>query len=163
MTRFFALVPALALAACMQIGGAPPAPAVTGAGEIPFTLAGAGGAAIVVPVHINGQGPFQLVLDTGATFTCLDKSVVERLDLPEPAGMVGYGASIGESGAVSLHRVETLAVGDATASSLTVCALDLAGVNKMGLEVEGLLGLNFLKAFKVSLDFQRNVLSLSQP
>jgi predicted aspartyl protease len=163
MTRAVALVPALALAACVQMDGAPTAAAVTGAGEIPFTLAGAGGAAIVVPVQINGQGPFRLVLDTGATFTCLDNPVVERLELPKAAGMVGYGATIGESGAVSLHRIDSLAVGEATATSLIACALDLRGVNKMGFEVDGLLGLNFLKAFKVVLDFERNVLSLSQP
>jgi hypothetical protein len=27
------------------------------AGEIPFRLAGTGGAALIVPVHVNGQGP----------------------------------------------------------------------------------------------------------
>lgn len=163
MTRYLAVVPALALAACLQVGGTPPAPDVSGAGEISFTLAGAGGAAIVVPVQINGEGPFQLVLDTGATFTCLDKSVVERLGLPEPAGIVGRGGTIGESGAISLHRIETLAVGDVTARSVTACALDMGGINDMGLDVDGLLGLNFLKAFKVGLDFERNVLSLSKP
>ena len=126
-------------------------------------MAGAGGAAIVVPVQINGQGPYKLVLDTGATFTCLDKSVVERLDLPDARGVVGRGATIGGSGAISLHTIDTLTVGDTTAKSLMVCAIDLQGVTDLGLDVDGLLGLNFLKSFKVGIDFTRNVLSLSQP
>lgn len=163
MTRSLAVLSTLALVGCLQAGGAPQAPDASGEGEITFALAGAGGAAIVVPVHINGQGPLHLVLDTGATFTCLDRSVTERLDLPEARGMVGRGATIGGSGSVSLHRVDTLTVGTTTAKGLTVCGLDLRGINDMGLEVDGLLGLNFLKAFKVGIDFKRNILSLSQP
>lgn len=163
MIRAIALVSTLALAGCVQVGSAPPPPAVTGAGEIPFTLAGAGGAAIVVPVKINGQGPYQLVLDTGATFTCLDQSLVKKLELPTPTGLVGRGATVGSSGAISLHRIDTLTIGDVTAKALTACSLDLRNVNEMGLEVDGLLGLNVLKSFKVGLDFQRNVLTLAQP
>ena len=165
MTRIPTLIilAVVALAACVQVGSTPPPPAVTGAGEIPFTLEGAGGAAIVVPVKINGQGPYQLVLDTGATFTCLDQSIVKTLDLPTPTGMVGRGATVGSSGAISLHRIDTLTIGDVTAKGLTACALDLRNVNEMGLEVDGLLGLNVLKSFKVGLDFGRNVLTLSQP
>ena len=114
----------------------------------------------MVPVQINGTGPYQFVLDTGATLTCVDQSLAERLELPKPVGMIGYGATVGEAGTVGLHRIDTLSVGDATASRLTACALDLQRMHKVGLKVDGLLGLNFLKSFKVSLDFERQVLSL---
>jgi hypothetical protein len=33
----------------------------------------------------------------------------------------------------------------------------------VGTEVDGLLGLNFLRAFDVQLDFARNVLTLTAP
>ena len=163
MTRAAALLPALSLAACLQVGGAPSSTGVAGAGEVPFTLGGSGGSAILVPVRLNGTGPYQFVLDTGATFTCVDEQLAERLELPQPVGLVGYGATLGQSGAVTLHKIKTLEVGPAKASELTACALDLAGVNKLGLGAEGLLGLNFLRSFNVNIDFERKVITLSQP
>jgi predicted aspartyl protease len=150
----------LPLCGCVQMGSAPPPAAVTGAGEIPFSLSGSGGAALVVPVHVNGRGPYSFVLDTGATLTCVDQSLAKELDLPKPVGTVGYGAGLGDSGAVALHRLDTIAVGDASATELTVCAVDLQQLRQLGLKADGLLGLNFLKAFKVTLDFERKVLSL---
>ena len=116
---------AAATAGCVQTADAPSPSDIAGGGEIPFTLAGTGGAAIVVPVEINGTGPYQFVVDTGATLTCVDQELATRLQLPKPVGMMGYGASIGETGTVGLHRIETLVVGGATASELTACALDL--------------------------------------
>jgi|GEM_PF-3917599 len=43
------------------------APVDSVAGEVEFALAGPGGAALLVPVFVNGEGPFDFVLDTGAT------------------------------------------------------------------------------------------------
>ena len=163
MRTTLALLAAVSIggASCVQTDGGGPAQ-VTGAGEIPFTLAGRGGAAVVVPVHVNGTGPYQFILDTGATLTCVDEKLADRLELPKPVGMIGYGATVGETGTVGLHRISTLSVGGATASRLTACALDLERMHQVGLEVDGLLGLNFLKSFKVSLDFERKTLSLAQ-
>jgi predicted aspartyl protease len=146
--------------ACIQVGSSPPPAAVTGAGEIAFELAGKGGAAIVVPVRINDTGPYSFIVDTGATVTCVDQALIDRLELPSPPGVVGYGATVGQSGAVSVHRIDTLQVGDVTAEGLTACALDLTSMKKVGLDAQGLLGLNFLKSFTVTFDFQRNVMRL---
>lgn len=51
-------------------------------------------------------------------------------------------------------------MGSASASDLTACVLDLGQIREMGVEVDGLLGLNFLKAYHVGIDFERSVLSL---
>lgn len=135
----------------------------SGPGVVPFTLAGAGGAAVVVPVTINGQGPWNFVVDTGATLTCLDRSLVSELDLPEAAGIQGVGASIGSSGQVALHRVDTITVGDVEATDLTVCALDLGNMQSVGLDARGLLGLNVLKAYTVTFDFSAGTMTLAPP
>ena len=45
-------------------------------------------------------------------------------------------------------------------TGVTVCTLDLANIREAGLEVRGLLGLNVLKAYRVTIDFKRSVLSL---
>jgi predicted aspartyl protease len=148
---------------CIQVGSSPQPAAVTGAGEVAFELAGKGGAAIVVPVRINDSGPYRFIVDTGATVTCVDQPLVDELQLPRPPGVVGYGATVGQSGAVGVHRIDTLQVGDATANGLTACALDLSGMKSVGLDAQGLLGLNFLKSFVVTFDFTRNVMTLDTP
>jgi predicted aspartyl protease len=153
----------VAATACIQVGSSPQPAAVTGAGEVAFELAGKGGAAIVVPVRINETGPYSFIVDTGATVTCVDQPLIAELKLPSPPGVVGFGATVGQSGAVGVHRIDTLQVGETTASGLTACALDLSGLKDVGLDVHGLLGLNFLKSFTVTCDFTRNVMTLDTP
>ena len=149
--------------ACQQQSAAPArveAPADSAAGEISFELAGPGGAALVVPVYINGQGPFDFVLDTGATLTCLDQELAQRLELPEARGVIGSGAGVGGAGQMQILRADSLRVGAARATEMMVCAVDLRHVGSVGLDIDGLLGLNFLRSFRVALDFKREVLLL---
>lgn len=159
-----ALLLLCASAACET--GAPArvrAPADTAAGEVPFQLAGPADAAIIVPVYVNGEGPFDFVLDTGATFTCLDLDLARRLALPERPGAIGVGAGVGGAGRVRLVRMDSVRVGGAVAEDLTGCEVDLRHAERVGIEFDGLLGLNFLKPFRVTLDFEREVLTLREP
>lgn len=138
-------------------------PADSAAGAISFELAGAGEAALVVPVYLNGEGPHQFVLDTGATLTCVNEALADSLDLPGRQSRFGIGAGVGSAGNVQLVGVDSLRVGKTEAFDMTACALDLSQLEQAGLEVDGLLGLNFLKSFRVTLDFSRNILHLQQP
>ena len=157
-----ALLLAVHATACQQVGtpARVQAPADSAAGEIAFELAGPGGAALLVPVYLNGEGPFDFVLDTGATLTCVNQPVAERLRLPRARGVAGVGAGAGGSGRMELVRLDSLRIGQARAEDLTLCTLDLSHIGSLGLDVDGLLGLNFLRAFRVTLDFEREVLLL---
>jgi predicted aspartyl protease len=139
------------------------APADTAAGEVVMQLVGANDAALIVPVHINGQGPYDLVLDTGATFTCVTPDVAEELGLSEVRGAVGYGAGVHGAGRVAIVRMDSLRVGAAVAHGMSGCVIDLGALETVGTRVQGLLGLNFLREFDVRLDFGRNVLTLTAP
>jgi predicted aspartyl protease len=163
LSRILCAWVAVGMVGCIQIGSSPQPAAVTGAGEVAFELAGKGGAAIVVPVRINDTGPYSFIVDTGATVTCVDQPLIEELKLPSPAGVIGYGATVGQSGSVGVHRIDTLQVGEVTASEVIVCALDLSGMKSVGLEAQGLLGLNFLRSFIVTFDFTRNVMTFETP
>lgn len=132
------------------------------AGAMSFEMAGPGGAALVVPVHLNGEGPYAFVLDTGATLTCVDQVLADSLELPESAGQVGIGAGIQGSGRMRLVSVDSLRLGATSAYDLTACTLDLAQLETAGLDVDGLLGLNFLKAFRMTLDFGAGTLHLEE-
>lgn len=151
-------------AACTEAGPAVvQAPADSAAGEVAFDLRGPGGAALVVPVYLNGEGPFDFVLDTGATLMCLDRRLVERLGVPQDARRTGISAGIEGSGRIQLIRLDSLRVGSARAERLSACVLDLAHTDALGIGFEGLLGLNFLREFRVTLDFGREVLLLEAP
>jgi predicted aspartyl protease len=165
MMRVWLVAAAAVVAACELSGG--PArvdpPADTAAGEIELRFVGTDDAAIVVPVWINGEGPFDLVLDTGATFTCVTPAVAEQLALEDQPGAVGYGAGVQSSGRVRIVRFDSVRVGAASAWSMSGCVLDLSTLDMIGASVDGLLGLNFLGEFDVRLDFVRNVVSLTAP
>ena len=131
------------------------APADAEAGEIAFQWGGQGQAAMLVQVHVNGQGPYPFVLDTGATLTCLDRSLAAELSLPQLRGQIGFGAGIGGAGRMELLRTDSVRVGPAMAEQLPVCALDLSAARQSGIEFDGLLGLNFLRSFRMEVDFDR--------
>lgn len=130
---------------------------------VAFEMAGPGGAALVVPVYINGTGPHDFVLDTGATMTCLDAALVQRLELPDARGQRGVGMGIGAGpGALQLVQIDSLRVGAATATEMTGCSLDLDQFQAVGLDIAGLLGLNYLQEFRVTLDFRTGRLTLER-
>src|SRR5438874_13196204 len=85
-------------------------PASTLPGEVPFELAPPNDAAIIVPVKINGHGPFKFVLDTGATFTCIDQKHVDELKLPDGRGQLGIGVLQPSEGEVKLVSHDSIDV-----------------------------------------------------
>jgi predicted aspartyl protease len=130
--------------------------------EISFELVGPDGVALVVPVKINGVGPFDFVLDTGATLTCIDEQLAELLALEDAPGRT-MGAVVGGIGTMRLVRLESVRLGETTAHGLKGCVLDLQHLRQLpGVEVHGLLGLDFLKSFRVTLDFGRMVARLEE-
>lgn len=139
------------------------APADSVAGELPFRMVGIGGAAIAVPVSINGHPPVDLILDTGATLTCIDSGLAREWGLPEQRLTGGIVVGIGASGGVRMHRVDSVRVGAAVARRLSVCSMDLQALRTVSSDVRGLLGLNVLRNFRMTLDFDRRVLRLAPP
>jgi len=160
------LLPALAVAAsaaCMvQMPAEMSSPAEVTPGEVAFELA-SGGSAIVVPVRIDEHAPLRFILDTGATLTCLDAGVAKKLGLEPRTGVIGRGFGVGAEGTVGMVAIDSLTVGSAVAEDLTACRLDLQSLRGAGIHVDGLLVLNFLREYRVTLDFERRALKLEIP
>lgn len=139
------------------------APADPAAGEVSIRFVGPQDAALLVPVHVNGTGPYDFVFDTGATWTCLESGVASELGLRPEAGPEGVGVGVGGATRVQMVRLDSVRVGAANAFDMPACVLDLEHLGVVGAEIHGLIGLNFMKAFHVSLDFQREVVVLTDP
>jgi predicted aspartyl protease len=152
-----------AAASCtVQMPAQMSSPSEVAPGEVAFELA-SGESAIVVPVRIDGQGPFRFILDTGATLTCLDAATAKKLGLEQRAGVIGRGIGVRSEGGVGMVAITRLEVGSASAENLTACTLDLQSLRSAGVDVDGLLGLNFLREYRMTLDFERRALKLENP
>jgi predicted aspartyl protease len=111
---------------------------------------------IWAPVFINDQGPFRLVLDTGASRSCVIARVAARLNLtPDPSASIRLQAVTG-SATVPTVRVNSLLIGDLliTGSKLPIIPDALGGA-------EGILGNEGLTDRRVYIDFRHDIISIT--
>ena len=128
------------------------------AGAIPIEMIGPAGGAAVVDLQLNGR-PARFVIDTGATMTCIDDDIVRALGLSASPDVTGQGAGIGTSGTVMIVVIDSMRIGNTTIPNVQACVVDLApleGVSRV--DVDGLLGMNVLRPFRVTMDFPRGTL-----
>jgi len=109
---------------------------------------------IIVAVTFNDSVTGNLVLDTGAGQTMISKRIANELRLYSS----GAGTRIGIGGAVSVSTatLDAIRVGDADVKNLRVSIHDLP----FNAFQEGLLGMDFLGRFQMSLDMEKRVLIL---
>lgn len=113
------------------------------------------GSSVIVPVTLNQSLKTYLILDTGATMTMVSNRIANSLGLRQ----VGYATGITVGGPIRrpMARLPSLQVGDAEVRNLLVSVHDFRPIP----QVEGLLGLDFLRRFHVSLDSRKQLLVLS--
>jgi len=107
---------------------------------------------IVAPVMINGQGPFRLVVDTGASHTSLSPQLATRLGLQTglEAGVLLNGVTGAEM--VPAVTIERLQAGDliVEGARAPVITTDIMG------GADGILGIAGLSRERIFVDFQRD-------
>src|SRR3984957_4244564 len=106
------------------------------------------------PVYINGTGPFDFIVDTGANGSAVAPAVVERLGLSQSGEVLLRGVTGSEKARAVL--VESLAVGDLSASLATLPILNEALDG-----ADGFLGTGSFSDKSVLLDLRRNVIAIS--
>ena len=118
---------------------------------------------IFVKCTINGQGPFDFVVDTGAGDLTIDRALAHRLNLrAENAGSLGGAGS--HTVAYSTAVVASLDLGTAHASNQQATILDLAPIRQgIGLwHLDGIIGYSMLRHYAVEVDMDQRVLTLSR-
>jgi predicted aspartyl protease len=115
-----------------------------------------GDSLIVVPVMINEHGPYKFLLDTGANKTILSKDVADTLGLP--GGKVQRLLSAGGDFPVTVRTINTLQLGVTRARNVEIAVGNLPLMKT--LHVEGLLGGNYLRLFKISIDYDNMIVDI---
>jgi len=106
------------------------------------------------PVYINGQGPFRLVLDTGANRTAIIPALANRLGMPVESNPVKLLGATGSS-MVPIIRVSSIEVGDLWLGDRKVAVVpDVFG------GAEGVLGADGLSDKRVHIDFRNDQISI---
>ena len=123
-----------------------------GSSKIKFRLAGGVQPLILLPVHVNDRGPFDFILDTGAGTSLLSSDLAKQLAVKVLGSKEGQSA--GGKVSVSLAKVDSLAVGETKLHDVDVGIVDLGQIGKtIGAKIDGDLGYNFLKYFRVSINY----------
>lgn len=136
---------------------------------LPFTLVSLEEASSLMPMVETTIAGIQthLVIDTGASHTCMDKGIVKKFktDLEESKdnAVIGIG---GRRLMNCICMVPDLQIGDFHIESYRVVAVRMSHINKalakLGCKpIGGLLGSDFLSRFKAVINYETGILHLS--
>jgi hypothetical protein len=111
---------------------------------------------LVAPVRINGQGPFDFMVDTGANRSCMSIALAEQLALaPGPQVSLHTVVSTRMRNSVQVDRLQ---VGTRSQRNVNVPVLPIPAS-----EAQGVLGVDWLKNRRLLLDFRGKSLEISAP
>lgn len=133
-----------------------------GATLVPFRTTQNG--LISVEAEIDGNQNVNTIIDSGASSTVISVAAVERLKLHDQIIKGQTASVIGAAGVtdnVQMLFIRKCRVADQFQNNLRALVLDFGAINETsGFEQSGILGGDFLRHFKLTIDFNRAQLAL---
>jgi len=111
---------------------------------------------VVVPVMVNEHGPFRFLLDTGASNSILSASVADGLHIR--SGRSEILLTAGGNIPVTLRTIQAFQIGEARLKNAEIAVADFSLLQT--LEIDGILGGDYLRKFKVSIDYEKQVVQI---
>jgi clan AA aspartic protease (TIGR02281 family) len=123
--------------------------------RIPFIT---GHQLVLVSVVLNGTKAFRFIVDTGAQRLVISRYVADMLglDITHPLRFEAIVTAERQTPPAAVVRLDSLQVGGIRVRGLEASVFDLPST----LRADGLLGLNFLRRFRVTFEFDRSTLIL---
>jgi predicted aspartyl protease len=107
---------------------------------------------VVLPVRLNGRGPFRFLLDTGSTHTAVTTKTAAAIDAPIVA-KTRIGSVAGSREALVV-RIDALDVGPLSLPGLLASVIELDGMN----DIDGVIGHDALSDVRYTIDFRQRQL-----
>lgn len=109
---------------------------------------------MMAPVLINGQGPFNFLMDTGANTSCVSHKLVDRLMLANgPPTRVHTVVGVRTHPSVMIDNLE---VGARSRRAVKAPSMPILG------PIDGVLGVDWLKGQRLVLDFDKKRLEITK-
>ncbi|MGD0547671.1 MAG: retropepsin-like aspartic protease [Terracidiphilus sp.] len=111
---------------------------------------------MIVPATVNGAGPYNFLLDTGATHTVIDPALARQLQL----SMIGAASltTVSDVRRDQLARLKAVRVGNSEVSELGAVVDQLDQVKLKAPGIRGVLGEDFLSNFDFLIDYKQKIL-----
>lgn len=116
---------------------------------------------VVVEARINGQGPFRMVLDTGAGLSGISHEVARALELEENA-KVKLVDIAGQAGMYPFTYAELIQVGELRLEPVPLIMTDIFDQFGDDLNIQGLLGYIGIDAYTLDLDYPAQKVRVSK-
>jgi hypothetical protein len=113
---------------------------------------------IIVAVSVNHSGPYKFLLDTGTQMTMVDPSLATQLHLATQGEAVV--ASVGVHSSASFAQLDQIQAGSHAVANQKVLVYDLQNLQATGLDIQGVLGEDFLGQFDMLIDNAHSLLCL---
>jgi hypothetical protein len=116
---------------------------------------------LYIPVTVKGKERLW-ALDTGAGMTVLNKAFADELELPVEGDLKGQGA--GGTVTANLAKLPSFSVKGIEFQDQIVAVIDMSElIRRLGLDVAGVLGYDFLSRFVTRVDYANELLSFYDP
>lgn len=113
---------------------------------------------VVAPVHINGKGPFRLVVDTGASHTTFSPRLVQLLGLVPSFDKTILLNGVTGSAQVPTVQIERIQAGDMVLEDVQVPVIWSSIMSN----ADGILGVAGLRNERIFVDFRRDRIEITR-
>ena len=114
---------------------------------------------IFASLKIDGKGPYEFAIDTGATQTVLSEKLATEVGLPQITSTVVFG--IGGAGKVEtkLYKVKELSIGDMKVDNVPVGTFNDPLISQLA---DGILGSSIFSDFLITVNYPAGQLELTR-
>ena len=119
---------------------------------------------ILVKAYVNDAGPFEFILDTGASMTVISPATARAAGIGE-GGRKGkaLGAGKGQLDA-RVVRLGSLRIGTIETRNIYGAIVSMASLNRsMAVRVGGIIGYNLLRRYRLTIDYRKRRVWLEPP
>ena len=115
---------------------------------------------VIIPVMLNGSGPYDFLLDTGDQLTVIEPGLAEELHLMSQG--MAHVISASTYTPASYAQLEALQAGAYMLRNMLLLVSNLGQVQMTDPRVRGALGQNFLEHFDLLIDYAHRIVCLDK-